>query len=148
MKTINNFTSFDFAEKVAKKYDAVISIGFKINDEFFNPECKRLYLDFEDIEIEDLNKNPGATFDKIPTEQHIKTLIDFLKKLHPVDKLLIHCVGGYSRSPAATVVALCERDGMPFYDAVRKVKDCRVPDQSLVSPNDIMLNHYLNIRNG
>lgn len=147
MKTINNFTSFDYAEKVAKNYDAVISIGYKLDDKFFNPECKRLYLEFEDIEFEELDKNPGAIFDKIPKEDHVRTLIKFVKELHPVDKLLIHCVAGFSRSPAATVIALCERDKISFHEALKKVKECRIPDQGSVSPNNIMINHYLNIKN-
>ena len=144
MNTVNHYTDFANAEKYAKDYDAIISIGHYMPEQF-RVGKKFLFLDFEDIELSDI-ENTKAVFHSAPKEDDIKKLIEFIKQLQPVDKLLIHCFIGYSRSPAAVAIAKCERDGKTLNVALEELYDARIPDKLKPKPNDIMLHHYVMIR--
>lgn len=141
MNTINHYTDFANAEKYAKDYDAVISIGHFL-DEAFREGKKYLFLNFDDLSFDDLNRNP-ANKNVAPNSNHIQELLSFINSLHSNDKLLVHCFAGYSRSPAAVIIAKCERDGKSFHDAREEVNDERIPDKLIPSPNEIMLHNYL-----
>lgn len=149
MPTVNNYTDFANAEKLAKGYEAVISLGFKLDDSFFEPETKRLFLDFADITSEQIAICGGdgkVTFADAPKEEHILAIIDFVHSLEPSDKLLVHCVSGYRRSPAAVIIARCERDNINIEQAELGLAELRVPDKLIPDPNDIMVRLYELIR--
>lgn len=134
MTTINNYTDFHNAEKYAHDYDAIISLGHCM-PESFREGKKFLFLDFEDLDSE-----------FCPQERHIRQLISFINELLPSDKLLIHCFAGYSRSPAAVLIAKCERDGKTFQEAKEELDNARIPDKLTPKPNEIMLRLYSTIK--
>lgn len=144
MNTVNHYTDFANAEKYAKDYDAVISLGHFLPEKFREGK-KYLFLDFHDITF-DLTGADNATFHNAPTAYHIKKLIDFIRQLSPTERLLIHCFAGYSRSAAGVVIAKCERDGLTVWNAKKELYDSRIPDKLTPDPNDIMLHHYTLIK--
>jgi hypothetical protein len=144
MNTVNHFTDFANAEKYAKNYDAIISLGHFLPEQFREGK-KYLFLDFEDETFNSVAVDPeNAKY--APTEEHVRQIIEFVRELTPIDKLLIHCFAGYSRSPAAVLIAKCERDGKIFHQAKDELKDARIPDKLIPCPNDIMLHQYLMIK--
>ena len=144
MNTVNHYTDFANAEKYAKDYDAIISLGHFLPEQFREGK-KYLMLDFEDETFDSIAVDPqNAKY--APNEEHVRKIIEFAHELAPVDKLLIHCFAGYSRSPAAVLIAKCERDGKTFHQAKDELKDARIPDKLVPCPNDIMLHNYLMIK--
>jgi len=144
MNTVNHYTDFANAEKYAKDYDAIISLGHYLPEQFREGK-KYLMLDFEDETFDSIAVDPqNAKY--APNEEHVRKIIEFVHELAPVDKLLIHCFAGYSRSPAAVLIAKCERDGKTFHQAKDELKDDRIPDKLVPRPNDIMLYNYLMIK--
>jgi predicted protein tyrosine phosphatase len=144
MNTVNHYTDFANAEKYAKDYDAIISLGHYLPEQFREGK-KYLMLDFEDETFNSIAVDfKNAKY--APTEGHVRKIIEFVRELAPVDKLLIHCFAGYSRSPAAVLIAKCERDGKTFHQAKDELKDARIPDKLVPKPNDIMLHNYLMIK--
>ena len=102
-------------------------------------------LDFEDETFDSLKINP-QDIKYGPTESHIQTLLKFIRSLSPDERLLVHCFAGYSRSPAAVIIAKCERDDKTMYGAEKEIYDARIPDKLVPKPNDIMLHNYMLIR--
>lgn len=144
MNTVNHYTDFANAEKYAKDYHAVISLGHFLPEQF--REGKRyLFLDFEDVTFDSV-ESPFRNAENAPTADHIQKLLDFIRGLAPSEHLLVHCFAGYSRSPAAVLIAKCERDGKTFHEAREELKDARIPDKLVPDPNDIMLHQYLMIK--
>ncbi len=144
MNTVNHYTDFANAEKYAKDYHAVISLGHFLPEQF--REGKRyLFLDFEDVTFDSV-ESPFRNAENAPTTDHIQELLDFIRSLDFTDKLLVHCFAGYSRSPAAVLIAKCERDGKTFHEAKEELKDARIPDKLVPDPNDIMIHQYLMIK--
>lgn len=144
MNTVNHYTDFANAEKYAKDYHAVISLGHFLPEQF--REGKRyLFLDFEDVTFDSV-ESPFRNAENAPTADHIQKLLDFIRSLDFTDKLLVHCFAGYSRSPAAVLIAKCERDGKTFHEAKEELKDARIPDKLVPDPNDIMIHQYLMIK--
>lgn len=144
MNTVNHYTDFANAEKYAKDYHAVISIGVCMPEEFRIGK-KFLFLDFQDEDFDSIRNDPFSA-KQAPTEKHIQQLVAFIKELQPVDKLLIHCYAGFSRSPAAVAIAKCERDGKSLNTALRELYDARIPDKLHPDPNKIMLHNYIIIK--
>jgi predicted protein tyrosine phosphatase len=144
MNTVNHYTDFANAEKHAKNYDAVVSLGHFLHEKFREGK-KYLFLDFNDITFNQINTT-GATFEDAPKESHIQEFLDFVRDLQPVDKLLVHCFAGYSRSPAGIAIAKCERDGKSLDIALQELYDARIPDKLKPRPNDVMLHQYSMIR--
>lgn len=144
MNTVNHYTDFANAEKYAKDYDAVISIGHYMPEQF-RVGKKFLFLDFQDETFEGVRTDPKSA-KQSPNEGHIRELIKFIKELQPTDKLLIHCFAGYSRSPAAVAIAKCERDAKTLDVALQELYDARIPDKLKPHPNDVMLHHYIMIK--
>lgn len=144
MTTVNHYTDFSNAKKYAKDYHAVISIGWYLPEEF-RKNKKYLFLDFEDVSFADLETNPDDK-QHAPTAEHITKLVKFINELSFTDKLLIHCFAGYSRSPAAVIIAKCEREGKTIWTAKQELHDARIPDKLTPDPNDIMVNQYLMLK--
>ena len=142
--TTNHYTDFANAEKYAKDYDAVISLGHYLHEQYREGK-KYLFLDFGDETFGSLSVNP-QDIKYAPNEGHIRKLLDFIHKLNSDERLLVHCFAGYSRSPAAVVIAKCERDGKTIWNAKKELYDARIPDKLTPDPNDIMLHQYLMIK--
>jgi len=136
--TVNHYTDFYSAEKYAKTYDAVISLGHKLEEEYLNPNAPYLFLDFEDVEMDDLDDLCTP-----PSASDIYKLVEFIQQLNPDDKLLIHCFAGYSRSSAGVLIAKCERDKKTIKEAMAELYDARIPDKLIPKPNNIMVHQYL-----
>jgi predicted protein tyrosine phosphatase len=144
MNTINHYTDFANAEKYAKNYDAVVSLGHFLPERFREGK-KYLFLDFEDETFASINIDPtNAKY--APQESHIQKFLDFIRDLYPIDKLLVHCFAGYSRSPAAVAIAKCERDRKSLDIALQELYDARIPDKLKPHPNDVILHQYTMIR--
>jgi predicted protein tyrosine phosphatase len=141
MSTINHYSDFYNAEKYAKDYDAIISLGRYMPDDCRQGK-KYLYLEFEDVTFNTLTSQD----EDAPTAKHIQKLLDFIRALSPDERLLVHCFAGYSRSPAAVIIAKCERDGKTIHSAKQELYDARIPDKLIPDPNDIMLHQYLMIK--
>lgn len=144
MNTINHYTDFANAEKHAKNYDAVVSLGHFLPEQFREGK-KYLFLDFNDITFNQIHTT-GATFEDAPKESHIQEFLDFVRSLAPHERLLVHCFAGYSRSPAGVAIAKCERDGKTLDVALQELYDARIPDKLKPHPNDVMLHQYTMIR--
>lgn len=144
MNTINHYTDFANAEKYAKNYDAVISLGHYLPEEFRQGK-QYLFLDFEDETFGSIATDPAAAI-TAPNEGHVRQLVEFVLTLAPIDKLLIHCFAGYSRSLAGVLIAKCERDGKTFHEAKDELYNARIPDKLHPCPNDVMLHQYLMIK--
>lgn len=138
--TINHFTDFYNAEKYAKTYDAVVSLGVELDISHRNPDSAYLYLGFDDVEMEELHHDIAGT---PPSANDIQTLVEFIKQLDSTDALLIHCFAGYSRSSAGVLIAKCERDGKTIKQASEELYDARIPDKLIPKPNNIMIHQYL-----
>ena len=138
--TINHFTDLYSAEKYAKDYDAVISLGHELEIQHRNPDSLYLYLDFDDVEMEDLCHDNGGT---PPSAESVKAIVEFIRQLDITDKLLIHCFAGYSRSSAGVLIAKCERDKKTIKQASEELYDARIPDKLIPKPNNIMVHQYL-----
>lgn len=142
--SINHYTDFANAEKYAKDYDAIISLGHYMHEQYRTGK-KYLYLDFQDETFSSLSINPkDAKY--APTEGHVRQIVEFVRNLAPHERLLVHCFAGFSRSPAAVVIAKCERDGKTIWNAKQELYDARIPDKLTPDPNDIMLHNYLMIK--
>jgi predicted protein tyrosine phosphatase len=144
MDTINHYTDFANAEKYAHEYDAVISLGHFLPQQFREGK-KYLMIDFEDIDFDLLKINPND-IKYAPNETHIQKLLEFIRSLASHERLLVHCFAGYSRSPAAVIIAKCERDGKTIHAATQEIYDARIPDKLVPKPNDIMMHNYLMIK--
>lgn len=144
MNTVNHYTDFANAEKYAKDYHAVISLGHYLREQYREGK-KYLFLNFEDVTFSDFNA-PVLDVEDGPKPQHIEKLLEFIRSLDFTDKLLVHCFAGYSRSPAAVVIAKCERDGKTIWQAKQELYESRIPDKLTPDPNDIMLHQYLMIK--
>lgn len=144
MNTVNHYTDFANAEKYAKDYHAVISLGHYLHEQYREGK-KYLFLDFEDVTFDSV-ESPLRNAENAPTADHIQELLEFIRSLDFTDKLLVHCFAGYSRSPAAVLIAKCERDKKTFHEAKEELKDARIPDKLTPDPNDIMLHQYLMIK--
>ena len=141
--TTHHFTDLYSAEKHARNYDAVISLGPELEPQHRNPDSLYLYLDFDDVEIEDLDSDDIGT---PPSVEDIKAIIEFVSRLDITDKLLIHCYAGYSRSSAGVLIAKCERDKKTIHQAREELYDARIPDKLIPKPNNIMVHQYLMIK--
>lgn len=143
-KTINHYTDFYNAEKFAKDYDVVISLGHYLAEEFREGK-KYLTLDVEDETFNSIRGDP-SNIKYAPKESHVRQLLKFIRELKYDEKLLVHCTAGYSRSPAVVAIAICERDGVSLNVALEYLPDNRIPDKLIPKPNDIIIHEYLMIK--
>jgi predicted protein tyrosine phosphatase len=144
MNTINHYTDFANAEKYASDYDAVVSLGHVLPEQF-RKDKKYLFLDFEDETFASI-KTDATNAEHAPKESDIRKFLAFVRNLSVADRLLVHCFAGYSRSPAAVAIAKCERDGKTLDVALQELYDARIPDKLKPHPNDLVLHQYTMIR--
>ncbi len=116
------------------KPDAVISImdAAHLAPDLLLPQERHLQLGFHDIEKSEAGKTP-------PTQDQISRMIKFAEdhRRSGAHGLLIHCMAGVSRSPAAAYILAV---------AVRKEDPVRAAAQlfqaaPFVSPNMLMVQH-------
>jgi len=88
---------------------------------------RHLVLRFHDID----GPEPGYAH---PGRDDIRVLVDFARALPPDGRLLIHCVAGVSRSPAAGAIVACAVVGP---DAARRF----LAEDRPSCPNALMLRH-------
>lgn len=94
-------------------------------------EC-HLKLGFHDIERPEAGKTA-------PSLEHIKDLPDFVKSRRKsgAKKVLLHCMAGVSRSPAAAfILAVCVRNEHPVRAATLLTQAA-----PFVTPNMLMIKH-------
>src|SRR5262245_20016897 len=70
-----------------------------------------------------------------PGRSHVETLIDFLRDSPPRSSILIHCLAGVSRSPAAALIALALEAPGRERDAARLLRSTA----PFVDPNPRMI---------
>ena len=71
-----------------------------------------------------------------PTSAHVRQVLDFTRDLTDTDRLLVHCKGGHSRSPAMAI-AICLQHGMTNSEAFAHVAATR----SVLMPNRLFIQH-------
>ena len=71
-----------------------------------------------------------------PTSAHVRQVLDFTRDLTDTDRLLVHCKGGHSRSPAMAI-AICLQHGMTYSEAFAHVAATR----SVLMPNRLFIQH-------
>ena len=78
----------------------------------------------------------AATDERHPTSTHLLQVLDFTRDLTDTDRLLVHCKGGHSRSPAMAI-AICMQHGMTYREAFAHVAAIR----SALLPNQLFIQH-------
>ena len=76
------------------------------------------------------------TDERHPTSTHLQQVLDFTQDLTDTDRLLVHCKGGHSRSPAMAI-AICMQHGMTYREAFAHVAAIR----SALLPNQLFILH-------
>jgi predicted protein tyrosine phosphatase len=71
-----------------------------------------------------------------PTSAHLRQVLDFTRDLTNGDRLLVHCKGGHSRSPAMAI-AICIQHGMAYSEAFAHVAAIR----SVLMPNHLFIQY-------
>jgi len=69
-----------------------------------------------------------------PTTVHLQQVLNFTRDLTDSDRLLVHCKGGHSRSPAMAI-AICIQHGMTYieaFDHVAAIRSALMPNQLLI----------------
>jgi predicted protein tyrosine phosphatase len=82
--------------------------------------------------------DPEPSSHYAPTREHVLSLVDFAGSLEDSDKILVHCMSGASRSPAAAWIILGSRDGFKDPDGTL---DRVLEAQPEAYPNRAMLTH-------
>ena len=79
----------------------------------------------------------------LPSEAHVASLLEFVKRWDREHPLLIHCFAGVSRSTAAAFVSACalspHRDETEIAQAIRRASPTATPNRRLVAVADGML---------
>lgn len=78
----------------------------------------------------------------LPSELHVRRLIDFLRAQEPDEALLVHCVAGISRSTAAALVALAlDAEGRELEAAqrLREAAPHALPNRRIIELADHLL---------
>jgi predicted protein tyrosine phosphatase len=77
-----------------------------------------------------------VTDERHPTSTHLQQVLNFTQDLTDTDRLLVHCKGGRSRSPAMAI-AICMQHGMTYREAFAHVAAIR----SALLPNQLFIQH-------
>jgi predicted protein tyrosine phosphatase len=79
----------------------------------------------------------------IPCEEHVRSLIAFVRRWRREKPLVVHCFAGISRSTAGAYVAACAlnaaRDEMAIARELRRASPTATPNARIVSLADRML---------
>jgi len=72
-----------------------------------------VFRDVLRVSFTDITEPTGLDGHVLFTTEHAAKILDFIDRWSDVDAIVIHCVGGLSRSPAVGM-ALCELNGWPL----------------------------------
>lgn len=79
----------------------------------------------------------------LASDEHVRTLIDFVESWDQARPLVIHCYAGISRSTAAAFIAMCvarpDRDERAIAGALRRASPVATPNARLVAIADRLL---------
>ena len=79
----------------------------------------------------------------LPAEEHVETILAFVRDWPREKPLVIHCYAGISRSPAAAFIAACalapERDEGTIADSLRAASPSATPNRLFVEIADRLL---------
>jgi predicted protein tyrosine phosphatase len=99
-------------------------------------EANHLILGMDDIAV------PMEGY-VIPCEEHVRSLIEFVRRWDRQRPLVVHCFAGISRSTAGAYVAACAlnpaRDEMAIARELRRASPTATPNIRIVSLADDML---------
>ncbi|ACK50072.1 conserved hypothetical protein [Methylocella silvestris BL2] len=97
---------------------------------------RHLYVSMSDIVLE-------IEGHILPCEDHVTTLLDFIRQWDRAEPMLIHCYAGVSRSTAAAFIAACalspERDEFEIATILRHKSPTATPNARLVALADAFL---------
>lgn len=126
------------AENRKRQFDAVLSL-----ESPRAPRRERLRFharpapDHLVLRFEDLDHGPPSV--TLPTREHARQVLAFGRK-HAAGKLLVHCVAGVGRSPAAAFVVLADRYGpgreADALDELLRLRPEAVPNLALAAAAD------------
>ena len=88
-----------------KRYDALVSIGYKGVEHCTERAKRNLLLDFYDV-----TPVSHRHRDELPTVENVVELIRFSQSLECKSSVLFHCKQGRSRSTASAIIALLARE--------------------------------------
>ena len=95
-----------------------------------------LFLGFNDI----VEPEPGLIH---PAEEHMRDLLDFVRRWPRNSALVIHCYAGISRSTASAFIAACalnpRRDETEIAELLRAASPSATPNARLVALGDAAL---------
>jgi predicted protein tyrosine phosphatase len=129
------------AENKKRRFDAVLSL-----ESPRAPRRERLRFhaqpapDHLVLRFEDLDYGPAGV--TLPTREHARLVLEFGRK-HVDAKLLVHCVAGVGRSPAAALLVLADRYGpgreADALDELLRLRPEAVPNLALTAAADAEL---------
>jgi predicted protein tyrosine phosphatase len=71
----------------------------------------------------------------IPSEAHIETLLEFGARWRPEERMVVHCHAGASRSPAAILILLAQKNPGREFELVRLLRQ----RAHHIRPNSLMI---------
>lgn len=124
-----NFTDLAGAQKYHENYTHILGLGDRVLG-------GRL---INHLNIEDTPDAKWVSEEFMPTFERIAIVGEWMKSLPASDSLLIHCLAGYSRSPAITIMALCLKNDLPFSKAYMEINRYRIPNVIGTDPNPLII---------
>jgi predicted protein tyrosine phosphatase len=114
----------------------LINTGFVVERPASIPADRHLFLNVSDI-VEPLDGHI------IPGEDHVRTLLSFVRAWDRANPLVFHCWAGVSRSTAAAYIAACtlapDRDEAEIARALRRASPTATPNARFVALADDLL---------
>lgn len=92
------------------------------------------YVNHLHVRVNDVATDDGNAI--APALHHVHTVLEFTKNLTSVDRLLVHCFAGQSRS-TAMAIAICIQHGMNYKEAFDHVASIR----TILMPNTLFIKH-------
>jgi|WetSurMetagenome_2_1015567.scaffolds.fasta_scaffold45568_3 predicted protein tyrosine phosphatase len=145
-------SDIDSAARIAKTWATHVISLFDTDfnaEEYFLPlpnynssyQLKRYY--FDDVLLQDNSFNSKNL--KPATLEQIQEILQFTQSLIYQHKLLIHCNGGISRSPAIACGILCQHGLSPqrAIDKILEIRDIASPNSYIIQ----LLDNKLNLNN-
>jgi predicted protein tyrosine phosphatase len=97
----------------------------------WDPLNNNLVIGFDDIEGDQLDRTK-------PEQHHLEQVLDFTKDLTDMDRLVVHCRLGQSRSTAVAIAVLMQH-GLPYeiaFNEIEKIRPVLHPNQQIVRLTD------------
>jgi predicted protein tyrosine phosphatase len=124
------------AQTRASHVVTLINTGFLVERPLSIQADRHLFLNISDI-VEPLEGHI------LPAEDHIRTLLTFVRNWDRTNPLVFHCWAGVSRSTAAAYVSACmlapDRNEADIAEALRRASPTATPNAKFVALADEML---------